>query len=358
MIATEKAFPEKKWKRLERGGGIADRFFMKGRFWFVVVPVLLVFLMNSLQAADKPFVLFLVGDEEYRSEESLPMLAKILRRDYGYRVEVGFSVDEKGFVDPMNTESLTKMSLLKEADLVVMFLRFRRPPRYDFEYFLKYLEEGKPVVAFRTSTHAFRFADGEGLNDWGYQEDPDKIHSNAGGDRVCELLGQSWIVHHGHFDDGTKPLTQVSLVDEEHPVMRGVRPFKAYSWLYHVEGGGDTLAGNPNILLKGRALKSNKMDKLDRYPIENPVAWTKTYKGKDGREGRVFMTTLGHPYDFQEVAMRRLAIQGMLWALGKEAKIPEKGVKVPFVGNYAPNNSGYGEGRFKAGMKPEDLFPN
>ncbi len=312
----------------------------------------------SATAKDKPFVLFLTGDDEYRSEESMPVLAKMLRRDFGYRVDVGFSLDEKGFVNPMAANSLTKMKKLKEADLVVMFLRFRRPDDKNFQYFLDYLDEGKPIVAFRTSTHAFRFANGAGKNEWGYQLDPNQIHSNAGGEKIRELLGQSWIVHHGHFDDGRKPLTQVKFQDSKHPILTGVEPFQAFSWLYHVQGGGDTLGGNPHIILNGRALRSNKEDRgqLDRYPIENPIAWTKTYDAKGGKKGKVFTTTLGHPYDFKDPNMRRLAIQGILWALGNEDQIPTEGVNTKIPGTYEPNNSGFGESKFKQGMKPKDYF--
>ena len=45
------------------------------------------------------------------------------------------------------------------------------------------------------------------------------------------------------------------------------------------EGGGDTAAGDPAILLNGKSLQSNKEERgqLNRYPISNPVAWTKTH---------------------------------------------------------------------------------
>ena len=47
-----------------------------------------------------PLVVLVSGDEEYRSEETLPMLASILRRDFGFRTEVLFSLDSEGRVDP------------------------------------------------------------------------------------------------------------------------------------------------------------------------------------------------------------------------------------------------------------------
>ena len=104
---------------------------------------------------------------------------------------------------------------------------------------------------------------------------------------------------------------------KEHPILRGVESFDAYSLLYHVEGGGDSVAGDPAFLLNGKSLRSNKEERgqLNRYPISNPVAWRKTHDG-GFKHARVFTTTLGHPYDFKIPMMLRLALQGILWAYG------------------------------------------
>ncbi len=314
-------------------------------FTLVMVPPLI---------ADETRVLFLTGDEEYRSEESMPMIAKILEREIGFETVIGYSLNEKGEIDPNAAESLTRMEELDDADLLVMFLRYRRPTKKQFQHFLDYIESGKPIVALRTSTHAFRFADGAGLDHWGYQNDPKQIHSLAGGESVRDLLGQTWVTHHGHFDDGDNPLTEVKIAEgaASHPILRGVEPFQAYSWLYHVQGGGDTIAGDPTILLEGKSLRSQHEEKgnLDRYPLENPVAWTKSYGNKP--DSRVFTTTLGHPYDFKVESMRKLVLNGILWALGREGEIPAEGVDASLDEPYEPNNSGFGE-KFKKGMRPE-----
>ncbi len=143
----------------------------------------------------------------------------------------------------------------------------------------------------------------------------------------------------------------------DHVILNGVSPFKAYSWLYHVEGVGDTVAGDPEFLLRGTSLRSNHAANgdLDQYPLTNPVAWTKIHNwGK--KPARVFSTTLGHPYDFRIPAMRRFALQGILWAVGREDLIPAEGVNTDPVGDYAPNNSGFGN-KYKPGHQPEDFFP-
>lgn len=300
-----------------------------------------------VQADDStPHVVFVTGDEEYRSEESMPMLAKILKRDYGFRVTVCYSLAEDGTIDPNNVHSISGLEALDDADLMVLFTRFRDLPDEQFQHFLNYVNAGKPVVGFRTATHAFRF------------QDPNSPHRAWNEEKIAELVGQHWITHHGHHGDGHQFLTGVTLIEEQqgHPILRGVEPFKAYSWLYHVQGGGDKLAGDSRPLLTGRSLISSHEMKgnLDRYPLTNPVAWTKTHVGANGKRGRVFFTTLGHPYDFKDPSMRKLALNGILWALGYEAKIPADGANPETVGAYNPNNSGFGQ-KFKRNRKPEPI---
>lgn len=295
--------------------------------------------------SEVPHVVFVTGDEEYRSEESMPMLAKILKRDYDFEVTVRYALDDDGIIDPNRLDHIPGLEVLEDADLMVLFTRFRALPDSQLQHILAYAESGRPMVGFRTATHAFR-----------YEEDTTKTYLNE--DWPADVFGQHWITHHGHFDDGANPLTEVTLVEgqQPHPILRGVEPFQAYSWLYHVEGGGDQLSGDSEPLLQGRALRSNHQEagRLERFPLTQPVAWTKTYTGDSGTPSRVFFTTLGHPYDFEQPSMRRLALNGILWALGREELIPPEGADAEVVGTYDPNNSGFGE-KYKQGMRPEAL---
>ena len=45
-------------------------------------------------------IVFIAADQEYRSEQSMPMLAKILSRQHGFDCTVLFGVNAKGEVDP------------------------------------------------------------------------------------------------------------------------------------------------------------------------------------------------------------------------------------------------------------------
>src|SRR4051812_19667401 len=70
-------------------------------------------------------IVFLSGDEEYRSEEALPQLAKILSQRHGFKCTVLFSVDSNGVINPKAGGSLTHPEALDTADAIVMSLRFR-----------------------------------------------------------------------------------------------------------------------------------------------------------------------------------------------------------------------------------------
>ena len=302
---------------------------------------LMVGCQSEKETAAKPKVVFVIGDEEYRSEESMPMLAKILKREMDAEISLCFSVDSAGFIDPNRLDHIQGLEALEDADLMVMFARFRELPPQELKYITDYAESGRPMVGFRTTTHTFLYKN-------------DTTQKQMNNEWPSKVFGQQWITHHGHFEDGHGKLTEVSLLPEaDTPILNGVEPFEAYSWLYHVDGGDWKLAGDSQPFLEGRSLKSNhEMNgDLDKYPITNPVAWTKTYTGTSGKSARVFFTTLGHPFDFKIENMRKLALNGIYWALGHEDEIPENGINAELTEPYEPNNSGFGN-KFKTGIKP------
>ena len=289
---------------------------------------------------EPPHVVFIAGDEEYRSEESLPLLASILAQDHGVRTTVLYSLDAEGHIDPNALDNIPGTDVLATADMLVLFTRFRALPNEQLAPILEFAKTGRPVVGFRTATHAFR-----------YPED-DLEHAPLNNAWPRQLFGQRWITHHGHFDDGKLPLTRVEPAeDSAHPILRGVTPFDAYSWLYHVEGGGDSLSGEPTPLAIGTTLKSYHAERHDRFPASNPVAWIYENDPTSGRPSRVFFTTLGHPYDFRSESCQRLIVQGLLWALGREATIPAAGITIRPTDDWRPPNSGIGNFRPKQSPK-------
>src|SRR6476469_6970650 len=73
-------------------------------------------------------IVLLTGDEEYRSEEGLPMLAKILSQRHGFKCTVLFPLDPDGTINPDNNKSLSGAEALDSADAIVMLIRFRAWP--------------------------------------------------------------------------------------------------------------------------------------------------------------------------------------------------------------------------------------
>ncbi len=278
-----------------------------------------------------PRVVFVTGDEEYRSEESMPMLARILKNRYGFNVEVAYSVTD-GFIDPNRRDNIAGLEALENADMMVMFTRFRNLPDDQLQYILDFAESGRPMAGFRTSTHAFQYGESH-------------AYSYLDEEWPRYVFGLPWISHFG-----SEHSTGVFLSEENrgHPVLNGVDPFYARSWLY--DASELSTAAQP--LLIGRAIEGDEPDG-DYFGDPHVVAWTKLYEGENGTS-RVFFTTLGHPYDFNNLHMRRTAIQGIFWALGLEDRIPQEGLNVDVIGFYNPNPAGVDQ--FKQNIRPGDIF--
>jgi type 1 glutamine amidotransferase len=275
---------------------------MKFAMW---TPLLVLAVGHAAEAPKNPRIVFVTGDDEYRSEYSMPAMGRILQARYGFRVSVAYAKPT-----PQSNKNIEGLEALEDADIAVFYLRWRELPADQMRRILAYLDSGRPLVGLRTSTHAFRYPKGSEFEKW-----------NDGFGR--EVFGQKWIRHHGHLSS-----TDVTLVPEQahHPILRGVeRSFHVRSWLYVV----NPLEGDCTPLAIGRSV--NPQDGKDAGP--QPVAWTKTWRG-----ARVFFTTLGHPEDFQVEAFRRLFLNGVLWASGME--VPKGGANAAFVGEYQPPPSG------------------
>jgi uncharacterized protein len=277
----------------------------------------------------EPHIVFVTGDEEYRSEETMPMLARILHRDHGFTVSVCFALTD-GIIDPNRTDNIEGLEILADADMMVVNTRFRNLPDDQLKHITDFAETGKPMAGFRTATHAFRYGGDNPMD----KEWPHKV------------FGLPWISHHGGGNS-----TDALIADDQadHPVLRGVEPFHARSWLYH----SPTLLESATPLLVGRAVQGAEPGG-EHFSDPYVVAWVHHYEGEAGTS-RVFFTTLGHPYDFKQESMRKLALNGILWALDREDDIPESGSDASFAVEYDPNNAGFGD-KFKPGLKPAEML--
>ena len=218
----------------------------------------------------RPRVAFVIGEQEYDAKRTLPAFGQ---------AELAF---RSGFdcvtLQSDATDNLPGLEQLDQADLAVFFLRRRSLPDRQMAVIHRYLDSGKPLVALRTSSHAFQnWLAFDGL-----------------------VLGGHYSGHHDNRPPAQPPTT-VRVIPEmaNHPILTGLpaTEFTVASWLYKTA----PLAPGVVPLLTGRV--------GDRAPAE-PVAWVNSTRGR-----RVFYTSLGHPDDFQNEAFRRLLRNAILWEL-------------------------------------------
>ena len=142
-------------------------------------------------------VVLISGDEEYRSEEALPQLAKILATRHGFDTVTLFAIEPAtGEINPNNGKNIPGLEALAKADLVVMGLRFRALPPEQMKLIDEYLMKGKPVIGLRTSTHAFNMPKDHPFAHYGNGYNGEKKEWADGGFGRL-VLGEKWISHHG-----------------------------------------------------------------------------------------------------------------------------------------------------------------
>lgn len=289
-------------------------------------------------------IVLVSGDEEYRSEEALPQLARILSRRQGFHCTVLFAIDPKdGTVNPEIQNNIPGLEALQSADLLILFTRFRDLPDEQMSHIAAYVEAGKPIVAMRTATHAFA-PKSPTYRKWHWRE--------PGGGFGRLYLGETWVAHHGaHGKQSTRGI--IAPGKANHPVLRGIRDGEIW-------GPTDVYTARPpddsDVLLLGQVLAG--MDERDA-PLAGeknepmmPIAWTRSYTAESGKTGRVFTTTMGSSQDLRNEAFRRLLVNASFWALGMESSIPAK-ADVALIGTY--NATPFGFKGHQRGRKPEEF---
>ena len=293
-------------------------------------------------------VVFVSGDEEYRSEEALPQLARILSTRHGARCTVLFAQDDDGTINPDRRDHIPGLETLADADLMVLFTRFRDLPDAQMQHVVRYVESGRPIVAIRTATHAFAFSDApeRSHRDWTW---------NAGapmpGGFGRQVLGETWVAHHGrHGSESTRGVVPVAA--RRHPMVRGVEDVWGPTDVYAIRD----LPLDATVVLEGQILSGMTPDSAPANDPRNaprmPIAWTRERPLPDVTAAqRVFTTTIGAATDFASEDLRRLFVNACLWATHREAKIPDR-ANVDLVGEYTPTDFGFGT--YVKGVKVAD----
>ena len=273
-------------------------------FLFLLTTLLLVTQIQSSHGSEseisgelvkkRPTVVFITGDDEYRSREIMLPFAKKLEEDYGFKVI--YLKDEAPDAHHKREPSvLVGAEQIKDADLLVLFMRFRSWEPKSLKLFMDHFEAGKPAVGIRTSTHAF----------W-----EDKTFSPT-------YFG-------GHYKNHPhrQIVCQINPEHFDHPIARGVdRKF--------TENEGPYLStplteGATPILLAYGTGKRNPQNILADDAFDSPttpVAWTFQHNG--GR--RAMITLMSYRVESHlKPYSQNLFYNSVFWALGYD--VPEKGV--------------------------------
>ena len=293
-------------------------------------------------------IVLLSGDEEYRSEESMPMLARILAMRHGFKCTVLFAINPADHqITPTALTNIPGLEALDSADLCVMAVRWRELPDEQMKHFVDYLNAGKPLIALRTSTHAFAYEHSKqspyAKYDWRCKDWP--------GGFGQQVLGETWVSHHGnHGKESTRGVINGPM--KRHPILRGVTDIWGPTDVYAVIH----LPADATVLVWGQVLAG--MNPTDP-PVQGakndpmmPLVWLRNYTGSQGKSSKTLTSTIGAAVDFENESLRRLLVNACYWAVGLERRIPARS-DVRYVGEYKPGWFGFG--KFKAGVRPEDL---
>lgn len=284
-------------------------------------------------------IVLIAADQEYRSEQSLPMMAAILSKHHGFDCTVLFGVNDKGQVDPtmpvypekgneqaFREHHIPGLDRLENADLLILFTRLLTLPDAQAQHIVSYLDSGKPIIGLRTANHGFR-------RPLPYKIDGKQV-------RMGQILGGTFMAHHGlwHRDS-----TRGDLVPEmkDHPMLRGVADIWGPSDVYRTYKDGAGLPEGCTALVYGQPLIGRKRGgqaNPEKQPL--PVAWFKHWETSTGKQARVFHSTMGSARDLECPGLRRLVINAAYWCLQMEDAISATR-SVEYVRPYQPLESGF-----------------
>lgn len=287
-------------------------------------------------------VVLISGDEEYRSEEALPMLGRILAEKHGFKCTVLFAVNpETGEVDPTEQTNIPNLEVLDTADFAIIALRFRELPDADMKHFVDYVSEGNPLLGLRTSTHAFNYTRNKQSPYAGWSFD-----SESGG-FGREILGETWISHHGEH----KAQAQRGVIEDEnksHPLLTGVADVFGPSDVY----GVTTLPEDAVVLMRGEVLDGMTADAPAADDGLNdpmmPIAWFRERQIDGAEPQKIITTTMGAAEDFEHPGLRRFVVNSVYWGVGLE--VPQDMDVLP-VKPFWPTRFGFDD--YKTGREPQ-----
>ena len=283
-------------------------------------------------------VVLIAADQEYRSEQAMPMLARILSKHHGFDTTVLFSVNADGLVDPtlptpdrkdettFRKHNIPGLEQLGKADVLILFSRLISLPLEQEKHIVDYFDSGKPIIALRSANHGFAAPLPYKINDQQIT--------------LSQILGGTFMNHHGEWSADS---TRGDIVPEmkDHPIVTGVKDIWGLTDVYRTFPVGGSLPEGCTALVFGQPLIGRVQggaNNPEKEPL--PVIWFKNWKTSTAKEARILHSTMGSGKDFENPGLRRIVVNGVYWSLNMEDKIKADS-SVEYVGEYAPISSGF-----------------
>jgi type 1 glutamine amidotransferase len=250
---------------------------LRRRFFVTLVAVALT-TVASFGADQRKKLVMLIAENEYETAKTLPEFAAAHLKDFRVVVATGSTAPGENAFD--------RIAELADADVLLVSVRRRTPPKAQLEAIRRHILAGKPVIGIRTASHAFALGRGqtlaEGNADWPQFD--------------AEVVGGNYSNHHGKGPPTA--VTASAPGTASHPILKGVvLPFNSEYSLYK----NTPLRAGATALLTGTIPGQ----------APEPVAWTFTRAAG----GRTFYTSLGGPSDFKNPSFIQLLRNGIMWAV-------------------------------------------
>ena len=225
-------------------------------------------------------IVIAIAEPEYETGTTLPALAQKLwtpQRHYKVSILIG---------DPSAHDIPALADAIRTADVLVLSVRRQALPRQQLQAVRDHLAAGKPLLAIRTSSHAFA------LRENSRDQPPDLAGRAQWPQFDAEVIGGNY---HGHYPNGKTSTVTAAQDATDHRILSGIDfPFTTNAGVYK----NHPLAGSTQPLMVARI----------EGKAPEPVAWTHRY-GK----AKVFYTSLGNADDFRQQAYVKLLDQAMQW---------------------------------------------
>ncbi len=246
--------------------------------------VLLLLTSFALAAHAGPHIVFVLGEKEYETLETVPAFYESDLKPAGFTATFITAPSEGEKRD----DFAGLAEALEKADLCFISVRRRAPAKADMAALKGFVAEGKSIVAIRTSSHAFHLRGKpapEGRELW-EEFDP-------------AILGGNY---HGHYGEEPAEIS-VSKGAADHAILKGVGKLPPSDKLYEPR----PLADTTTLLLLGTIEGKDP----------EPVAWTNT-AGEN--RAKIFYTSLGQRSDFADAEFRKFLKNAIDWAATPEEK--------------------------------------